>query len=83
MRARGLISGEENVIAEIPKGNIKYIFLAKDASEATKKKIKSKADFYHIELSIEYTSFAFYSKRKSYGIRNYKSGVFKNIKEIG
>ncbi|MCI9182241.1 MAG: hypothetical protein HFG91_05035 [Acholeplasmatales bacterium] len=57
MRARGLISGEENVIAEMPKGNIKYIFLAKDASEATKKKIKSKADFYHIELSIEYTSF--------------------------
>ena len=30
MRARGLISGEENVIAEMPKGNIKYIFLVQN-----------------------------------------------------
>lgn len=56
MRARGLISGEENVVAELPKGNIKYIFLAKDASDATKKKIKAKADFYHIEISEDYSS---------------------------
>lgn len=56
MRARGLISGEENVILELPKGNVKYLFLAKDASDGTKKKIKSKAEYYHIEIDETYTS---------------------------
>ncbi len=56
MRARGLVSGEENLFIELPKGNIHYIFLAKDASEATKKRIKDKANFYHIDLNEDYTS---------------------------
>lgn len=53
-RAGGLISGEENVLSTLNK--VKYIFLAKDASEATKKRIKDKAKYYQIELDETYSS---------------------------
>ena len=57
MRARGLISGEEFVCEGLQAGKVKYIFLANDASENTKKKILNKAKFYSVEVNIEYTSF--------------------------
>ncbi|MDE7264426.1 MAG: ribosomal L7Ae/L30e/S12e/Gadd45 family protein [Anaeroplasmataceae bacterium] len=55
-RANGLLSGEDNVCTELASGKIKYIFLANDASENTKKRIRDKASFYHIELDESYTS---------------------------
>ena len=57
MRARGLISGEENVVLELQKGAVKYIFLASDASENTKKRIQDKAFYYNIEIEDSYTSY--------------------------
>lgn len=55
-RANGLISGEENVIFAIQANKIYYLFLANDASENTKKKIKDKAKYYQIELDDSYSS---------------------------
>ncbi len=55
-RANGLISGEENVISAIQANKIYYLFLANDASENTKKKIKDKAKYYQIELDDSYSS---------------------------
>lgn len=55
-RASGLISGEEVVLSGIASGEVCYVFLAKDASENTLKKIKDKAYFYHLEIDDSYTS---------------------------
>ncbi len=55
-RARGLISGEENVLTELSSNKVNYIFLAKDASENTKKRVKDKAKYYQIEFDESYTS---------------------------
>ncbi len=55
-RARGLVSGEKLVLDSIASGNIKYIFLANNSSEASKKKIKNKAIFYHVEVNESYSS---------------------------
>lgn len=55
-RASGLISGEEMVLNAISSGQVCYIFLAKDASEASKKKIMDKALFYKVEINEVYTS---------------------------
>ena len=55
-RASGLISGEEMVLNAICSGQVCYIFLAKDASEASKKKILDKALFYKVEINEVYTS---------------------------
>lgn len=55
-RAGGLQSGEENVLASIASSKIKYLFLAKNASSSTKKKIYDKASFYGIEIDESYTS---------------------------
>lgn len=55
-RARGLISGEENVLSELPSNKVCYIFLANDASQNTKKRVKDKAKYYQIEVDENYTS---------------------------
>lgn len=55
-KAGGLLSGEDSILNDISTGKIKYLFLAKDASENTKKKIKDKASFYHLEIDESYTS---------------------------
>ncbi|MDE6407575.1 MAG: ribosomal L7Ae/L30e/S12e/Gadd45 family protein [Anaeroplasmataceae bacterium] len=55
-RAGGLLSGEDSVLNDIATGKIHYLFLAKDASDNTKKKFKDKASFYQIEIDESYTS---------------------------
>ncbi|MDE7094928.1 MAG: hypothetical protein K2O23_00415, partial [Anaeroplasmataceae bacterium] len=45
-----------SVLNDIATGKIHYLFLAKDASDNTKKKIKDKASFYQIELDESYSS---------------------------
>lgn len=55
-RARGLVSGEEIVCEYIASGKVKYVFLATDASNNAKKKIKNKAQFYNVEVDESYTS---------------------------
>lgn len=55
-RARGLVSGEEIVCEYIASGKVKYVFLATDASNNAKKKVKNKAQFYNVEVNESYTS---------------------------
>ena len=55
-RARGLVSGEEIVCEYMASGKVKYVFLATDASNNAKKKIKNKAQFYNVEVDESYTS---------------------------
>jgi len=55
-RARGLISGEEMVCEYIASGKVKYVFLANDASQGSKKKIINKANYYNVEVNEGYSS---------------------------
>ncbi|MBQ9900120.1 MAG: ribosomal L7Ae/L30e/S12e/Gadd45 family protein [Acholeplasmatales bacterium] len=55
-KAGKLIHGSDSVIEGIKSSKVKYIFLANDASENTKKRIKDKANYYSVEVSEEYTS---------------------------
>lgn len=45
MRAGKLITGEELTIADIRKQKAKIVFVANDASENTKKKVKDKSSY--------------------------------------
>ena len=45
-RARALVSGEEIVCEYLASSKIKYIFLANDASQGSKKKIINKANYF-------------------------------------
>ena len=55
-RARALVSGEEIVCEYLASSKIKYIFLANDASQGSKKKIINKANFYNVEVDESYSS---------------------------
>ena len=55
-KAGKLIHGTDSVILGIQTKKVKLIFLANDASENTKKKIKDKANYYSVEVNEEYTS---------------------------
>ena len=55
-RAGGLVAGEEIVIDGIRSQKVFYIFLAKDASDNTKKKLTDKANYYQVEIDDTYTS---------------------------
>lgn len=55
-RARGLVSGEEIVCEYLASNKVKYVFLANDASDNAKKKIRNKALFYGVEVNENYTS---------------------------
>lgn len=55
-RAGGLVSGEEIVLESMAGGKVKYVFLATDASEGAKKKIRNKAMYYHVEVDEGYSS---------------------------
>ena len=48
MRAGKLVSGEELTLRDIRNSTTKFTFVALDASENTKKKIKDKCSYYQI-----------------------------------
>lgn len=48
MRAGKLVTGEELVIKSVQKKQAKFVFVAKDASENTRKKINDKCLFYQV-----------------------------------
>ncbi len=55
-RAGKLVHGTDSVIVGIQSKKVKYVFLANDASENTKKKILDKSKYYSVEVNEEYTS---------------------------
>ncbi|MDO4903826.1 MAG: ribosomal L7Ae/L30e/S12e/Gadd45 family protein [Limosilactobacillus sp.] len=53
--ARQLVSGEDTVLKNIQTQKAKFVFLAKDAGQATAKKFTDKCNFYGIPCSQEFT----------------------------
>ena len=51
MRAGKLITGEELTLKDIRSNTAKLVFVAEDASENTKKKIKDKCSYYNVPVS--------------------------------
>lgn len=84
MRAGKLVTGEELTIADIRRNKAKIIFVANDASENTKKKIKDKSSYYEVpcfELFSEAEITQMIGKpRKVFGILD--NGFAKKTKEL-
>ena len=55
-RARKVITGTDAVIDFMSKGKVNLIFVASDASDATKDKMDKKCFFYHVNIIDKYTS---------------------------
>lgn len=51
-RARKLITGEELVIKEVRRHAVRFVIVAEDASEGTKKKIVNKCNYYKVPIRI-------------------------------
>ncbi len=68
-RAGHILVGENLVVEAIRKNDICYIFLANDAGKNTTKKILDKANFYQIEVNLNYDTF---SLSKAIGKENKK-----------
>ena len=56
MRARMLVLGEENVMNSLKQKKYNLVFLASDAGENIKKKVKDKANTYNAELVDQFSS---------------------------
>lgn len=55
MRAGMLITGEEQVLAEVRKKQAKIVFVAENASSNTKKKFTDKCQYYDISCAIQFS----------------------------
>lgn len=84
MRAGKLVTGEELTIADIRRNKAKIVFVANDASENTKKKIKDKSSYYEVpcfELFSEAEITQMIGRpRKVFGILD--NGFAKKTKEL-
>ncbi len=54
--AKKIVTGEEFVIEKIRQNQVKFLFIAKDASEKSKKKLIDKATFYKVEYNLDFSS---------------------------
>ncbi|MGC6767074.1 YlxQ-related RNA-binding protein [Enterococcus sp. LJL128] len=84
MRAGKLITGEELTVKDIQRSKTKLVFVASDASENTKKKIKDKCSYYNIswndDLQQAELSHAIGRKRMVVGINDL--GFANKFKEL-
>ncbi|MDB7100895.1 YlxQ-related RNA-binding protein [Enterococcus mundtii] len=84
MRAGKMITGEELTIGDIRRQKAKIVFVASDASENTRKKIKDKSSYYEVpcfELFSEEEITQMIGKpRKVIGITD--TGFAKKVKEL-
>lgn len=55
MRAGKLVTGEDLVIKSIQKAQAEFIFVAKDASENTRKKLIDKSSFYKVPVDVSFS----------------------------
>ncbi|MGG5343781.1 YlxQ-related RNA-binding protein [Enterococcus sp. AZ192] len=55
MRAGKLVTGEELTLADIRSNKAKFVFVAADASENTRKKIKDKCSYYKVPTDESFT----------------------------
>lgn len=55
-KAGKLVSGEETVLADIKKRQVKLVIVANDCSDNTKKKIVDKCSFYNIPYIEQFTT---------------------------
>lgn len=57
MRAGKLVTGEELTLKDIRANKAKFVFVAQDASENTRKKIKDKISYYNVPVSELFSQF--------------------------
>lgn len=57
MRAGKLVTGEELTLKDIRANKAKFVFVAQDASENTRKKIKDKSSYYNVPVSELFSQF--------------------------
>lgn len=55
MRAGKLVTGEELTINDIRSNKAKFVFVAADASDNTRKKIKDKCSYYNVSWDESFT----------------------------
>lgn len=55
LRAGKMISGEELTLRDVRNQKAKLVFVAKNASENTKKKMTDKCAFYHVPYNLDFT----------------------------
>jgi ribosomal protein L7Ae-like RNA K-turn-binding protein len=84
MRAGKLVTGEELTLKDIRNNTAKFVFVAADASENTRKKIKDKCSYYNVPVSESLTqsemSHAIGRSRMIIGIND--QGFAAKIKEL-
>ncbi|CCV65629.1 MAG: ribosomal L7Ae/L30e/S12e/Gadd45 family protein [Paracholeplasma sp.] len=68
--ARKLVSGTDFVVDAIRSNKAKLVFLANDASDNTKKKVRDKASFYGVEIIEDFDT---NSLSKEIGKKNIKA----------
>ncbi|EHL95986.1 hypothetical protein FEZ41_01085 [Lentilactobacillus parafarraginis] len=54
-RANKIVSGENNLLAEIRGGKIHFLFIATDTGASTTKKFVDKSNYYHVPVNTMYT----------------------------
>lgn len=84
MRAGKLVTGEELVIKSIQKRQAKFIFVAHDASENTKKKLRDKSSHYKVPIddSLEQMALSSAIGRKRMIISVSDEGFAKKFEEL-
>lgn len=55
-KAGKLVSGEETVLADVKKQQVKLVIVATDCSDSTKKKMKDKCSFYKVPCIEQFTT---------------------------
>lgn len=55
-KAGKLVSGEETVLAEVKKRQVKLVIVAMDCSDSTKKKMTDKCNFYKVPCIEQFTT---------------------------
>ncbi|EPH95128.1 MULTISPECIES: YlxQ-related RNA-binding protein [unclassified Enterococcus] len=84
MRAGKLVTGEELTVADIRKSKTKCVFVAADASENTRKKIKDKSSYYQVPCYDLFSQMelaqALGKPRKVVGVLD--NGFAKKMKEL-
>lgn len=84
MRAGKLVTGEELTIGDIRSGKAKFVLVAADASENTRKKIKDKCSYYKVPCDESFLqaelSHAIGKTRMVIGIND--QGFAKKFKEL-
>lgn len=85
LRSGNLITGEEQTVKAIQQKKARFVFVAHDASENTRKKLRDKSHFYHVnynEKTFSQTEISQALGRKRMVCAICEQGFAKKIQEL-